>query len=106
MASYYGSIDLTKLGEIVRKHPELVRVANMKDGSQHKFLNIDINEKQNGADQYGNVAYLKASCKKDQQKHGVNYYLCDLKESQNSNQQQQAAAPQSNSGGDDSELPF
>ena len=106
MASYYGSIDLTKLGEIVRKHPELVRVANMKDGSQHKFLNIDINEKQNGADQYGNVAYLKASCKKDQQKQGVNYYLCDLKESQNSNQQQQAATPQSNAGGDDSELPF
>lgn len=107
MASYYGSIDLTKLGEIVRKHPELVRVANMKDGSQHKFLNIDINEKQNGADQYGNVAYLKASCKKDQQKQGVNYYLCDLKESQNSNQQQQAAAPQNNADVNNSDdLPF
>lgn len=107
MANYYGSIDLTKLGEIVRKHPELVKVASMKDGTQHKFLNIDINEKQNGADQYGNVAYLKASCKKAEQKQGVNYYLCDLKESRNNNQQQhQAPAPQSQNASDDDNLPF
>jgi hypothetical protein len=108
MANYYGSIDLTKLGEIVRKHPELVKVANMKDGSQHKFLNIDINEKQNGADQYGNVAYMKASCKKAEQKQGINYYLCDLKESQSGNNHQpsnQQSAPQ-NTGGDDDNLPF
>lgn len=90
LSSYYGSLDLTKLGQIVRQHPELVKVANMKDGTQHKFLNIDINAKQQ-TDQYGNVAYLKAACKKAEQREGLNYYLCDLKLSQH---QQQAAAPQ------------
>lgn len=90
MANYFGSIDLTKLGMIIKQHPELVKVANMKDGTQHKFLNIDINEKQNGADQYGNVAYLKASCRKSEQKQGINYFLSDLKESNfNANTQQQ-----------------
>lgn len=111
MANYYGSIDLTKLRQIVKQHPELVKVANMKDGTQHKFLNIDINEKQNGADQYGNVAYMKASCKKAEQKQGLNYYLCDLKESQNSNQQQpqrQQPAPQQSAAANDEsdDLPF
>jgi hypothetical protein len=108
MSNYYGSIDLTKLGQIVKQHPELVKTVNMKDGTQHKFLNIDVNEKQQ-PDQYGNVAYLKASCKKAEQKQGLNYYLCDLKESQNSNQQQPARqnqAPQNNAGGDDTDLPF
>ena len=90
LSSFYGSIDLTKLGQLVRLHPELVKVANMKDGSQHKFLNIDINPKQQ-PDQYGNVAYVKAACKKAEQKQGLNYYLCDLKLSQNSQSQQQAA---------------
>lgn len=110
MANYYGSIDLTKLGQIVKQHPELVKTVNMRDGTQHKFLNIDINEKQQ-ADQYGNVAYMKASCKKAEQKQGLNYYLCDLKESQNSNQQQpqrqQPAPPQqSAAANDESDLPF
>jgi hypothetical protein len=106
LSSFYGSIDLTRLGQIVRQHPELVKVANMKDGTQHKFLNIDISPKQQGADQYGNVAYLKAACKKAEQKQGLNYYLADLRLSQNS-QQQQAAPPQQApipSGNDD--LPF
>ena len=94
LSSYYGSIDLTKLGQIVRQHPELVKVANMKDGSQHKFLNIDISPKQSGADQYGNVAYLKAACKKSEQKQGLHYYLCDLKLSQNQQQTTQQEAPQ------------
>ena len=92
LSSFYGSIDLTKLGQIVRQHPELVKVVNMKDGTQHKFLNIDINAKQQ-EDQYGNVAYIKASCKKGEQKQGVNYYLSDLKLSQNQNLQQPQAQP-------------
>lgn len=91
-SSYYGSIDITKLGQLMRQHPELVRVANMKDGTQHQFINIDISPKQNGADQYGNVAYLKAACKKTEQKQGLNYYLADLKLSQNS-QPASAQAP-------------
>ena len=79
----------------------------MKDGSQHKFLNINIDEKQQ-VDQYGNSAYLKVSCKKDEQKQGLNYYLCDLKTSKyGDNNQQQAQQPvqqpQNNSNDD---LPF
>lgn len=106
---FYGSLDLTKLGEIVRKHPELVKTVNMKDGTQHKFLNIDVNEKQQ-VDQYGNSAYLKVSCKRDEQRQGINYYLCDLKTSQNSNQQSQQPArqaPQSSAQNDNTDdLPF
>lgn len=101
LTSYYGSIDLTKLSQLVKQHPELVKVANMKDGSQHKFLNIDISPKQQ-ADQYGNVAYVKAACKKAEQKQGVNYYLCDLKLSQNSHQSaNQTSIPPSNPDGKD-----
>lgn len=104
MDSYYGSIDLTKLGLLVRQHPELVKTANMKDGTQHKFLNIGIDPKRQ-TDQFGNCAYIKASCKKEQQKQGVNYYLCDLKLSrQQSAGQQPAAATGTQTAGD--ELPF
>lgn len=106
LTNYFGSIDLTKLGQIVRQHPELVRIANMKDGTQHKFLSIDISPKQGGTDQYGYSAYLKASCKKAERKQGLDYYLCDLKVSQS---QQQATAQQTeqqnyDNGSDD--LPF
>ena len=106
MAGFYGSIDLTKLGQIVRQHPELIKTVNMKDGSQHQFLNIDIYEKQQ-TDQYGNTAYVKVSCKKDEQKQGLNYYLCDLRPSKfgdnNQQAQQPVQQPQSNSNDD---LPF
>lgn len=106
MASYYGSIDLTLLGELVRKHPQLVREVTMKDGSVHKYLSININEKQQ-PDKYGHTAYIKASCKREQQLQGLNYYLCDLKESkqqgQQAAQQQQQQAATAN---DDGELPF
>jgi predicted RNA-binding protein YlxR (DUF448 family) len=106
MSGFYGSIDLTRLGEVARKHPELVRVVNMKDGTQHKFLNIDIGMKQQ-KDQYGHVAYLKVSCKKAEQRQGLNYYLADLRESQNQQQPQNptpppAAAPQNTN----DDLPF
>ena len=105
---YYGSIDLTKLGQIVRQHPDLVRTVNMKDGTQHQFLNIDVNEKQQ-EDQYGNVAYLKVSCKKAEQIEGLNDYLCDLKQSQNSqqqNRQQSAPSPAAAPTDNPDDLPF
>lgn len=104
MANLFGSIDLTRLGQIVRQHPELVKSVNMKDGTQHQFINIDINEKQQ-ADQYGNTAYVKVACKKDQQKQHLNYYLCDLRPSQYGNQQQQTAQPKPQNN-DPNDLPF
>lgn len=106
MDNLYGNLDLTVLGNLVRQHPELVRIVDFKDG-KHKLLNIDVFEKQQ-QDQYGNVATIKASCKKDQQKEGVCYYLSNLKVSQyqnNSQQQTQQPAPPL-APQDDSDLPF
>ena len=106
MENLYGNLDLTVLGNLVRQHPELVREVDFKDG-KHKLLNIDVYQKQQ-EDQYGNVATIKATCKKEQQKQGVNYYLANLKVSQyqnNSQQQTQQPAPQL-APQDDSDLPF
>lgn len=111
MDNLYGSLDLTILGKLVRQHPELVRKVNFKDG-EHQLLNIDVFQKQQ-PDQYDNVATIKASCKKDQQKEGLNYYLANLKVSQyqNDNQQpqqrpaSQQPAPQQ-SANDNDDLPF
>lgn len=106
MSNFYGSIDLTKLGQVVRQHPELVKTANMKDGTTHQFIGIDVNEKQE-TDQYGNSAYVKVSCKKDLQKPGLNYYLGDLKTSQYGQQQQAQPKQQPAPASDDSNaLPF
>jgi len=105
MANYFGSIDLTKLGQIVRQHPELVKTANMRDGTQHQFINIDVNDKQQ-ADQYGNTAYIKVSCKKDMQKEGINYYLTDLKPSKFNNQPQAAPPQQQAQDNQNDEVPF
>lgn len=101
---YYGSLDLTKLGQIVRLHPELVKTVTMRDGTQHKFLNIDVNEKQQ-ADQYGNVAYIKASCKKAEQRQGLNYYLTNLKPSQSNAQPSPQPTPKPVTN-DEGDIPF
>lgn len=110
MENLYGNLDLTVLGKLVRQHPELVREVEFKDG-KHQLLNIDVFGKQQ-ADQYGNVATIKASCKKDQQKEGLSYYLANLRISQyqNDNQPQQRPAsqqpaPQQSANSND-DLPF
>ena len=107
MDSLYGQLDLTVLGKIVRQHPELIKKITFKDG-EHQLINIDVFEKQQ-QDQYGNIATIKASCKKDQQKQGVNYYLSNLKVSQyqnNNNQQSQQSAPQQQTDNGSDDLPF
>ena len=107
MDSLYGQLDLTVLGKIVRQHPELIKKITFKDG-EHQLINIDVFEKQQ-QDQYGNIATIKASCKKDQQKEGVCYYLSNLKVSQyqnNNNQQPQQPAPQQTSDNGSDDLPF
>ena len=89
--SLYGQLDLTSLGNLVRQHPELVREVEFKDG-KHKLLNVDVMSKMQ-QDQYGNVASIKASCKKADRKEGVNYYLANLKVSQYQDQNQQKEQP-------------
>ena len=76
---YYGQLDLNKLGQIVRKHNTLVKKANFKDG-EHQLININILLR-NEPDRFGNEACVKASCKKDEQMDGLNYFIGDLKTS-------------------------
>lgn len=105
--SYYGQIDLTKLGKVVKEHPEAIREAQFKDGV-HKFVNIEVKEKQ-APDQWGNIAYAKVGIKKEQQKDSLNYFVADLKKSNFDSapvqeQPQRQAAP--SVGNDKEDLPF
>jgi len=84
MSDLYGQINLTKLGEIVRNNPELVKEVTFKDGRKEKMININVYEKEK--DQWGNTAYLKVACKPENRKMDKSaYYLCDLKEAPNPN---------------------
>ena len=91
ITNMYGQIDLTVLGKIVREHKELVKKVQFKDG-EHQLISIDIFGKKDGADQFGNVATIKASCKKDEQKNGLNYFIANLKESKYQDGGQQQAS--------------
>lgn len=71
--NYYGTLDLTKINNLITAHPEAVRRVQFKDG-EHALLNIDVREKPQ-ADQYGNTAYIKNYHK------GESTYLADLKPS-------------------------
>lgn len=109
--SMYGQISLTKLGEIAKKHPALVKEVTFKDGHKEKFLNISIlvNDQPN---QYGKIGAVRVDCKRDQQQQNLNYWIADLKPSQFQDQQpaQQGnwEAPLPPIGDDDSngDLPF
>lgn len=78
MDSYNGRIDLTKLGEIVRKHPELVKEYQFRNGETHKFLYVYVNSKRR-IDQFGNAADIKVACKRGEEREGLNYFFGDLK---------------------------
>lgn len=111
MANYYGSIDLTELGNIIKQHPSIVREVQMKDGSTHKFVPIDIWDK-GQPDQYGNAASMKVSVKKEERKEGVKYYISNLKQSKYEQQPQapsvlqEAPKPQQQQPTEDLGLPF
>ena len=91
----FGQIDLTKLGDIVQKHPSLVRKVKFKDGREHKMLNISIFD--TPTDKFGNTMALRVSCKPDDRVEGLNYYVANLKESEKdqpeSHQSQQTPPP-------------
>lgn len=105
---FFGQIDLTALGQIAREHPEAVKVIQKKDGTQHKYINISVNERKE-PNQFGHTHYIRVGgIPKASQKPGVNYYIADLKPSVQ--QQTAAPAPQQQAGaapsaGDDN-LPF
>lgn len=108
---FFGQIDLTALGQIAREHPEAVKVIQKKDGTQHKYINISVNERKE-PNQFGHTHYIRiGGIPKASQKAGVNYYVADLKPSV---QQQAAPAPQQPSSaassaaanGSNDDLPF
>lgn len=82
---FYGQINLTKLGQIVKQHPELVKEFDSKDGKQ-KVININVLGKEE-ADKYGNTGCVTVACKKEQQKLGTSaYFVGDLKPSGEKNE--------------------
>lgn len=90
MANYYGSLDLTELGNIVRNHPELVSEVQLKDGTTHKYIKVDVWDK-GQIDQFGNAAAIKVSCKRDNRINGLRYYIANLKLSERRNTSSGAA---------------
>lgn len=67
---YFGSICLSDIPK------ELIRTG--KNGK--KYLSIDVRERREPS-QYGDTHFIKAYCKKSEQKEGVNYFIGELKQS-------------------------
>ena len=70
MDNLYGSICLSDIPK------ELITVG--KNGK--KYLNIEVKERRE-VSQFGMTHYIKAYCKKEHQRQGVNYYIGELKPS-------------------------
>lgn len=89
MSNYYGEISLTKLGELIKKQPSLVKEVTFKDGHKEKMLNISVVDKKS---QYSD-AFVAASCKKENRIEGVGYILGNLKLSEMQPMQSAQPAP-------------
>ena len=70
---YIGQIDFTILSRLWKQHKDLFKEVEFKDG-KHVLLDVSLQERKE-ADAKGNTHYLKARCKKDNQKEGVNYFI-------------------------------
>ncbi len=93
----YGSLCLSDIPK------ELITT----DKNGKKYLNIVVNKRRE-VSQFGMTHYVKAHCKKEQQRDGVNYYIGELKPSsyQNSNAPWQAASTATANEGKEGDLPF
>ena len=80
MANFYGSICLTDIPK------ELIKTAS----NGKKYLNIDIYERKE-VGKFGATHTIKASCKREEQKDGVNYFIGGLKPSTQAQTQAQAS---------------
>lgn len=102
----YGQISLTKLGEIAKHQPDLVKEVTFKDGHKEKMLNISIlvNDEPN---QYGKIGAVRVDCKRDQQQQSLNYWVADLRPSQFQDQpQNNTPAQQQETYNDINDLPW
>lgn len=77
MANFYGQIDLTKLSDIVKKHPSLVKKVTFKDGREHKLLNISVVDSL--YDNHGFDKAIRINHNKNEHVASLNYYVGDLK---------------------------
>lgn len=96
---FYGSLSLTKLGDIARKHPEAVKEVEFKDGHKEKMIDCDIFLNEN-PDEFGRIATLKAKNKKDKPRidkslaYVANFKEAEQREQASTNQHQQQQQPQ------------
>lgn len=90
MSNYYGKIDLTRLGQIIKAHPERIKRVQFNDG-EHQLIDINVREK--ARDNYDNVAYINVGVRSADRKEGVNYFIADLKASQYYGEGQKQANP-------------
>lgn len=77
MANFYGQIDLTKLSNIVKKHPSLIKKVTFKDGREHKLLNISVVNSL--YDNHGFDKAIRINHNKNEHVASLNYYVGDLK---------------------------
>lgn len=80
----FGQLDLTKIAALIQQQPELVRRANFRDG-EHMLLAVNVNDMQR-TDEYGNTHSITAYCRKDDRKPELNYFIANLKPSNNDQQ--------------------
>lgn len=96
MENLYGSICLTDIPK------ELITVG--KNGK--KYLNVVVAARRE-VSQYGYTHYVKAYCRREQQRPGANYFIGDLKPSQMQPQQAGTGYGQpANVQSDKDDLPF
>lgn len=79
--NFYGSIDLAVLGNIVRTHPQSIRVVTDTNGNVHKYININVYERKEVA-RNGDTHYIKAGVKKEEKRDDFNYFIGNIKPSQ------------------------
>lgn len=80
----FGQLDLTKIAALVQQQPGLVKNVNFRDG-EHMLLPINVNDMQK-TDEYGNTHSITAYCRKDDRNPNLNYFIANLKPSNNDNQ--------------------
>lgn len=91
----YGSLCLTDIPK------ELITVG--KNGK--KYLNVVVNRRRE-ASKFGMTHYVKAYCKKEQQREGVNYYIGELKPSDYQSNNAVHVSPSTPASNEKDDLPF
>lgn len=86
-SQFFGQIDLSRIALLMQQQAELKHVGHFQDGD-HLMLNVTINQLEQ-PDRFGNTHALLAYCRKDERKPELNYFIGNLRPS--NNDQQQAA---------------